>query len=774
MRAVTGHHGKPPKEAEGARFSIGSHFGATERSDALLFTRHTAGLLLVDLPPNDALRLFTSEDLLCHLRRASWLLAGFSILCDWIGSDEKKHFQYCCALMSPDEYWRRHALPQAETAIIEAGILPKTTSPKTGMKALFPNITLPSPLQLHTSEIALQNSPQLHILEEATGAGKTEAALALAHRLMAQGLAEGVFIALPTMATANAMYERLASSYRRMFADKEKPSLVLTHSARHLYDLFHDSILKDIAAGRRAYPQNEETASAQCAAWVADNRKKATLADVGVGTVDQALLGILPSRHQSLRLLGVARKVLILDEVHAYDPYMLRLIETLLEFHSAFGGSAILLSATLPLSARQRLTNAYSRGLEKDSFELSSMQYPLATIITNSEAIETGIASRKDNDRYVGIRFIHDDRDALLLMKQAADGGKCACWIRNTVADAIESYRKLRTEVDPDGLQLFHARFAMGDRLNIESEVIARFGKTSNSQHRAGKILVATQVVEQSLDLDFDVMVSDLAPIDLLIQRAGRLQRHPRDRRGNPLTGLGETDQREPPCLHVLSPEPVDSPLDGWYRSRFPQASKIYPSHGQLWLTARMLNKYAGWRMPDDARSLIEGVFGEHPFEPVPEGLARREIIAEGQAGASASFALQNVLKLDEGYADTPGRWLDDTKAPTRLGDINSTVRLARRDGESLIPWFAAERYAWDLSQVNVRAAWIKEEDIEPELLHAAAQAKESMPDRGKWSILVPLSNTGSGEWRGKAKDSAGQTVEVNYSEERGLIVSHR
>lgn len=188
----------------------------------------------------------------------------------------------------------------------------------------------------------LPAGPMLAIVEDVTGSGKTEAALLLASRLMRSGLASGVFMAMPTMATANAMYGRLEVCYLSLFT--EKASLVLAHGRRDLNPDFLASVSDRNAASRQT--ESEETgdqASAACAAWIADDRRKAFLADVGVGAVDQAFLGVLPSRHQALRLWGLADRVLVVDEAHAYDAYMGRELERLLEFHAALGGSAIVL-----------------------------------------------------------------------------------------------------------------------------------------------------------------------------------------------------------------------------------------------------------------------------------------------------------------------------------------------------------------------------------------------------------------------------------------------
>ena len=170
----------------------------------------------------------------------------------------------------------------------------------------------------------MPEGPCLFVIEDVTGAGKTEAALVLAHRLMCAGRASGAFVALPTMATANAMYGRLSDAYARLFVSSAHPSLVLAHGRSKLNDAFTDSILDGAAADAVDLRNDDADApvAAQCAAWIADNRRKSFLAQLGVGTIDQALLAVLPSRHSPLRLLGLAQRVLIVDEAHAYDAYV--------------------------------------------------------------------------------------------------------------------------------------------------------------------------------------------------------------------------------------------------------------------------------------------------------------------------------------------------------------------------------------------------------------------------------------------------------------------
>ncbi|MCK4928675.1 MAG: CRISPR-associated endonuclease Cas3'', partial [Methanosarcinales archaeon] len=332
VQAVTGHHGKPPLLDDNNH--VQNLFTDENIIMAKSFVKEVAQLFILD--KSNQFFVSYDEELEDSFKRSSWLLAGLAILSDWIGSNS----EYCSEPMPLGDYWNKIALPNAKEAIKKAGVLPSAIYSKTGMRELFPKIDKPSPLQSHVSTCELADNAQLFILEEVTGSGKTEAALTLAHRLMNQGLADGIFVALPTMATANAMYGRLVEAYRMMFESDTAPSLILAHSARHLSgisDTFRHSSGLEKSQIDRCYDKNEETASAQCNEWLADNRKKALLADVGVGTIDQALMAVLPSKHQSLRLLGLSRNVLIVDEVHAYDPYMHTLLCALLRFHAALG-----------------------------------------------------------------------------------------------------------------------------------------------------------------------------------------------------------------------------------------------------------------------------------------------------------------------------------------------------------------------------------------------------------------------------------------------------
>ncbi len=759
FRAVSGHHGVPPRKPA-LNVNKASLFDATDRTAACAFGDACAALFI----GQDSHQPLTfHDDLIDFFKRTSWLIAGLTVLSDWIGSGA--HFPFRSRPMPLHEYWSKFALPAAEEAVEEAGVLPSRVSPRTGMANLFPQLKRPTTLQETASHCHLHRDPELFIIEEATGGGKTEAALVLAHRLIEAGAGEGIFMGLPTMATADAMYERLGEAYQRIFADGEHPSLVLAHSARHLSDTFRHSIGPMGGDVHENYGEREMTASAQCTAWLADNRKKSLLASVGIGTIDQALMSILPFRHQSLRLLGLARNVLIVDEVHAYDAYMHTLLQHLLKFHAALGGSAILLSATLPMHQRQDLITSFCKGLGYGSVPARKTAYPLVTRVSRNGLKELPIPPDNRSHRHVQVELTDSLDDVEERLRGAVASGQCACWVRNTVTDAISAYERLSTLFGEEHVMLFHARFAMGDRLDIEQKVLKLFGKESTRKDRQGRILVATQVVEQSLDLDFDVMVTDLAPMDLIIQRSGRLHRHQTPERGD----------RGTPTLLVLAPPLIDIPDGDWYMRMFPAGAFVYPKHGQLWLTARLLAKQGQIVIPDDARNLIEGVFDPDAQAAIPKSLMERDLVADGKDRGDRSMAEQNALALCGGYAMTPGQWQEDARTPTRLGEMSVTVVLARWDGEAVRPWSNATGFAWDMSQVSIRETMISgsadSDDIPPAAMDVA---REMMPGKGVGRILVPLIQASDERWEGVATARKGDDthiVSVIYDPRAGLRV---
>ncbi len=769
-RACTGHHGQPPTEGD----FWGKHFDVQEDRAAALAFVDAMRQQFISAELADAVSVLDAHAFLAASADLSWWLAGLAVLADWLGSNTQ-YFPYQDQPQLLNDYWQR-ARRQAAQALDASGVMSPPSAKAMAFGTLFPYISVPSPLQKWAAEARLHNGPQIHLLEDVTGAGKTEAALMLTHRLMAGGCADGFFIALPTMATANAMYGRIAQAYGRLFSDSA--SLVLAHGQRRLVEEFAATILP---AGPEEHDarQRDDTASARCSAWLADHNKRALLSPAGVGTIDQALLAVLHSKHQALRLLGLVRKVLVVDEVHACDLYMQGVLEVLLTFHARAGGSAILLSATLPQRMKQSLLNAFAKGAAQAAAPRTAQAgYPLVTSWSAQAAepmVETAVATRPDVQRQVKVRSSSDVTEVAVAIGQALAAGHCVCWVRNTVADALAAFELFQCQLPAEHLMLFHARFALRDRLDMEERVLASFGKESTAQQRGGRLLIATQVVEQSLDVDFDLLVTDLAPIDRIIQRAGRLRRHRRMPDGTPLTDPDTPDQRGDPWLWVLTPPWTDTPGPGWFKDAFPKGAAVYAHHSQLWLTARALrgvDGIGGFTMPDDARRLIEGVFGVDT--EIPPGLDANAMAAMGQGFANLGQAQMNSLSLNQGYQRGGIDWWADAQTPSRLGEASSTVTLARWVDGRLRPWVDGT-HGWAYSSLRMAerliAANAPARDAKQQAVLNSTLAE--LPAQGRWTVLLPLSLTAHG-WIGEAlaaprKGQAARKLTWCYEPRMGL-----
>lgn len=742
IEVVTGHHGVPPKKEVATILHV-NFFTEHDEQAAWLFCKKMVELFLSDID----LEILVRRDFKKRFKLVSWQLSGLVVFSDWIGSGLEKS-EYQSDEMALETYWHQDALPLSVRILEKVNLTPSRVSSFVNIRSLFPFVEKLTPLQQWAETVTISDAVQLFILEDVTGAGKTEAALGLAHRLMSRGVADGIYVALPTMATANAMYERVGEAYRKLYADDVKPSLVLAHGASKLSKNFRESVgVHENSRAETDYDKDEMSASAYCNAWLADSRKKALLAEVGVGTLDQALLGVLPARHQSLRLLGLARKILIVDEVHSYDPYMNQLLQTLIEAHAHQGGSVILLSATLPQKMRENYINAFCAGAGLEPPALNAEpSYPLATHVPSQDKCETPLQTRREVARDVDISLLTEEEQVLEIIRNAMEKGQCVCWVRNTVGDARKAYDQLHIQSwsDKTKLGLFHSRFAMIDRQRIENETLDFFGITdSSSEKRKGRILIATQVVEQSLDLDFDVMISDLAPMDLLIQRAGRLHRHIRDTDGSLLSQKGETDKRGKPVLYVLGPEWTDSPKADWLKDKLPGTQAVYRHLGQMWLTQKCLIKTGAIRMPSGARRLIDDVYGDRESE-IPEELLSKSLDAEGDAFGKIGLARLNALDLAKGYtwssAESSGGWADETRIPTRLSNKTITVALAKVSSGKLVPYADVPNFIWEQSMIQLpENEWKKvREKISTDLLNDIEKLKKDV--RGlKWVEVLPL-----------------------------------
>jgi len=679
LRAATGHHGVPPSLLHGAiAVRAKEYFTGQEFEEARSWIAFTRALFAPDF-----------SILVDHgIERASWWIAGLITLADWLGS-AVHWFEYRDPEGGLEAYWR-DAQSCAERAVRESGL--EQHSQRRTFADLFPEFT-PSEVQATVNDLPV-DQPFLLIVEEATGGGKTEAALAAAG-------GSRFFFGLPTMATANGLWSRVG--------DLGVP-LTLMHSKRW------------------EIPQSMDRASA----WLNDSSRRAILAEGGVGTVDQAMLAVLYAKYSALRLIGLAGRTLIIDEVHAYDPYMTSVLKVLVECHAKAGGSVVLLSATMPHSHRRDYYDAWRRGRTiQVPVDLKRTDYPLVTFANGERTDEITVPSYRGQTvcvkRESSIAAIVD------ALAEVARAGGCACWIRNTVADAIEGFDLVSAQVA--NTSLFHARFASGDRRVIEDRVLETFGKNSKPATRAGQVLVATQVVEQSLDLDFDFMVTDLAPVDLIIQRAGRLHRHQRGARGVPV-------------LMIHSPEWTDTPTADWVRAWSRGTGLVYPDHGRLWLTLSALD--GEFRLPGDSRRLIESVYGIDSAAAVPKGLIEISTKAREVGEKNAGVGAMNAMSPDSAYeADGRYRWPDE-QAPTRLGELTKEWVLCV-DGKPL-------HETIERSTISLRMSQLSSADGEPTM------------KVNEWRGTIALRREG-GELLGRGTNRRGP-VTISYGARTGLRIS--
>ena len=396
------------------------------------------------------------------------------------------------------------------------------------------------------------------------------------------------------------------------------------------------------------------------------------------------------------------------------------------------------------------------------------LEYPMATLRAADREISTGVPGRPGRGRVLPVRFLRAPDEALAVVEQAARAGKAVLYIRNTVDDALDAHKELTARgLDPD---LFHARFALIDRLADEKRVVDTFGKGSTPAKRAGKVLIATQVVEQSLDLDFDVLISDLAPVDLLIQRAGRLWRHERrEREGHPE-------------LLVVGPEPEADAKADWFSKVFPRAAYVYRDHARLWLTARVLEDAGAIESPGGLRALIETIYGDEDdaIARLPDDLMESFFSAEGRAGAERGVATTSVLGLGKGYVRDGGAWDTDIRTPTRLADDpRMTLRLARLRGGRIEPYAQDAApdepwRAWRLSEVAVSARRVSGEAVPPGQVEAARGAKATWGRYDEDKMLVVLRENGAADVSLTGLAISGETppkeVILGYDPRRGLI----
>ena len=559
---------------------------------------------------------------------ALWFSAGMIAVADWLASDERTFPP--SKVLSPADMRDR-----AQHQINRIGFGALSCQPGRCFRDLFPF----EPLLLQAAVAGSATAPGVYVVEGPMGCGKTEAALAAAYNLLSTGQATGLYFALPTQVTSNRIHLRVAEFLNRLNTDAV-PRLI--HGNSWLLDAESPTLLNPSVAD----PKDPDLKQSvwQARDWFASPRR-ALLAPAGVGTVDQALLGVVAAKHFFVRQYALAGKVVILDEVHSYDLYTGTLIDVLIPRLRELGATVIVLSATLTASRRRQLL-----GLA-DTATAANPAYPLVSAVQDNapDLIQRPVPA--GTSKAVRVRFV--ELESLLdASVERAERGECVLWIRNTIDEAQQTYQRLKGTVRQGGprIGLLHSRFPQFQREQLENEWIEALGKDEGKRPTNGCILVSTQVAEQSVDIDADLLITDPAPTDMLLQRVGRLWRHERQRPDGAQcrVWIAALD------LDARALRDADVPE---LKAAFGKSAKVYAPYVlvrtlDLWRERRSLE------LPDDIRPLIEATYAGLPDEPAAWCELRK--ILEAQKERMSHQALANSNPWQVQLADEEGlqtRW---------------------------------------------------------------------------------------------------------------------
>ncbi|MGV9311835.1 type I-E CRISPR-associated protein Cse1/CasA [Streptomyces sp. NPDC003691] len=698
-----GHHGVPPESGQIHDLQLRPHLVRHAGPAEAVWQRTQFELLDWCAEMTAATEVLPSWRDVKLPQTVQVLLTAVVILADWIASSPEL-FPY-----APESWHPLGAEGEARRlrAAWEGLDLPEPWQPQVPSVSAqelfadrFPQLrgAMLRPVQAEAVRLAREMDPGgLLIIEAPMGEGKTEAALAAAEVLAARSGAGGLLLALPTRATGDAMFGRLLSWLDALPKEGARSwSVVLAHAKAALQEAWAGLLRSGSRAITAIDP--DEAGNAAAVSWGVDHeerwrpsglhahqwlrgRKKQLLASFAVGTVDQVLFAALKSRHLALRHLAVAGKVVVIDEVHAYDAYMNRYLDRTLEWLAAYRVPVVLLSATLPAARRKELAAAYAGPESAADIETAADAYPLLTAVSPGRgALTARPAAASDRGATVVVERLDDDLAALAdrLEGELSDGG-CALVVRNTVGRVLEAAEVLRERFGAENVTVTHSRFLAADRAANDADLLRRFGRGGERPER--HVVVASQVVEQSLDVSFDLLVTDLAPVDLVLQRMGRLHRHPAHRPA-PLTTAR--------CLVTgvdWSAAPP-SPVAG--------SRAVYQGDWTLLRSLAGLSPHLDGlplRLPDDISPLVQSAYGSGPIGPQEWAGEMAEAEERYQALLTEKRRLANGFLL--GPVRRPGRpvygWLE-----THAGDADDSRkgRAQVRDGEATLEVLVVQRSA--------------------------------------------------------------------------------
>lgn len=560
------------------------------------------------------------------------VVAGLTSVADWIGSGS--FFE------DPDKPWQ----PRIAQALTDAGFV----SPQIIAELSFTDVFDPEHKKMQPRDaqklfVDQVKGPGVYILEAQMGMGKTEAALYAAYKLLAAGQATGIYFALPTQLTSNKIYDRFNAFLGQIVHPDTPNRALLLHSGAWLLEA---------EMGEEGRPGG---------AWF-NHKKRGLLAPFAVGTLDQALMAVMNVKHGFVRAFGLAGKVVILDEVHSYDLYTGTILNELTSFLRQIGCTVIVLSATLSRNRREAL-------IERPS---DATDYPLITAAGESDNPPIESAVYQPDGAPVSVKLVSDDQKAIEEALAKAEQGQQVLWIENTVAEAQQRYLDLASRACALGCEigLLHSRFIPADRQRNEKQWVDAFGKDGwHERSRIGRILVGTQVLEQSLDIDADFLISRFAPTDMLLQRIGRLWRH---------ESTPRPDSASPACW-LIAPDlgkALKNPTVAFGATASVYAPYVLCRSLEVWQPVTQL------LLPSSIRGLIDQTYQDREESGLWSELL--QLLKKGSRYRTGEEALQLLARLT---LSRNGKTLPEHKAETRYSDQQTLdvllLRSVRYDSDT-------------------------------------------------------------------------------------------
>lgn len=630
--------------------------------DALAATTHVKPALdaLGEKPPTPAIQIIT----------------GFTVMCDWLASNTD-FFPLRVSGAQSDRI--KHGMAKASfdfrTEFKHFSENPAQIAENYRAIFSWPESATPRPVQFAIAELLNSESPDpaLLIIEAPTGEGKTEGALQAALLFAQHNRASGAILAAPTMATANGLFKRFSHWVENITESSAVSSLYLAHSKNRLNKDYRKLRYRDIGedcAGHGAVIATD---------WLS-GRKNGLLSNFVVGTIDQVLMMALQIRHSMLRHLALAGKVVIFDEVHAYSTYTNEYLAETLRWLAAYGVPVILLSATLPTSRKEELVAAYGGQIGAENLPLTGEGYPLLTLVSEEGIREQAVAPRPD-DMHAKVEIVDNSVEELtqLVTELCSDGGVILV-ICNTIKRAQEAFTALDS-VFPGEVRLHHSAFTSLDRARHEEELLNELGPASHRKQGRPtlRIVCGTQTLEQSLDIDADALITDIAPMDLIIQRAGRLHRHQRPDSDRP-------EKLRDARIYIRGVEET-TPVPTW-----DTGTKYIYDDALLLTTYQLLStevREKGFRRPSDVPNLVQRAYDLDADHSFPEAWATRweESKASSQGKDDTDKSRSKVFRIPSPRKTAKGldplfkmvvhnRSEDESQATASVRDADNSIEV--------------------------------------------------------------------------------------------------